>query len=154
MYPCPVSARLQDIFGSDWRNFRLETEETRKSKKKDGTIAEHKITYSIEDIWHVLFSFDDEDDVRDFAEPKLNLKDKTEKFVSLWYKMPVAYSMLSLKTINNILTFLKQAMIYTEAVLLAKMPEVLGEELWKQNATNLTETLAISFSKTGKKRKG
>ncbi|MEO6330033.1 MAG: type II CRISPR RNA-guided endonuclease Cas9 [Ginsengibacter sp.] len=150
---CPVSARLQNIFGNDWENFKLETSEVRKLKKKDGSIQEHRINYTIEDIWHVLFSFDDEDDVRDFAEIKLGLKDKIEKFVALWYMMPVAYSMLSLKAITNILPFLKQGMIYTEAVLLAKMPEVLGEELWKQSGLNITDNIGNIIQQNREEKK-
>lgn len=126
---CPVSARLKDIFGEDWYGF-----------KKDYPVTEGKKKgyYNIEDIWHVLFSFDDEDEIRKFATEKLMLYEKEEeKFVDLWYKMPAAYGMLSLHAINKINRFLQKGFIYTEAVLLAKMPEILGEEFWNKNEANI-----------------
>jgi CRISPR-associated endonuclease Csn1 len=130
----PVSARLKDLFGDDWKDLKKFHSSNEKRKKL-------KDFYDIEDVWHVLFSFDDEEDVRVFASDKLKLDEQTEKFVSLWYKMPVAYSMLSLKAINNILPFLQEGMIYTEAVLLAKVPEVLGSELWQEHHDKLKESI-------------
>ena len=143
---CPVSARLKDIFGEQWKEIRINhaTIDNRKH---------HKNFYNIDDIWHVLFSFEDEEDVRLFAAQKLKLEVKTEKFVSLWYKMPVAYGMLSLKAINNILPFLREGMIYTEAVLLAKIPEVLGNDLWTKNEEilkqDITEIIRINRNEKG-----
>lgn len=132
----PVSARLKDIFGEDWLTIEI-------SRTPNPNSKEQKTVYTIEDIWHVLFSFDDEDEVRSFAIEKLKLDNKAEKFVALWYKMPVAYSMLSLNAINKIVPFLQQGFIYTEAVLLAKMPDVLGKEIWNENKQNLTESIGL-----------
>lgn len=136
---CPVSGRLKDLFGENWKEFR--ESHTPNDKRK-----QQKDYYDIDDIWHVLFSFEDEQDVRLFALEKLHLNEQAEKFVSLWYKMPVAYSMLSLKAINNILPFLREGMIYTEAVLLAKVPEVLGTDLWKEHETKLKEDIKYIIS--------
>jgi CRISPR-associated endonuclease Csn1 len=128
---CPVSARLQDIFGDDWEKLNVNT--YCNADKKVG-----KGYYDIEDVWHVLFSFDDEDQVRGFASQKLSLSGKEEeKFVHLWYKMPVAYGMLSLNAINKILAFLRKGFIYTEAVLLAKMPQMLGADFWSKNEEHI-----------------
>lgn len=132
----PVSARLKDIFGKDWLTIEI-------SRTPNPNSKEQKTVYTIEDIWHVLFSFDDEDEVRSFAIKKLKLDNKAEKFVALWYKIPVAYSMLSLNAINKIVPFLQQGFIYTEAVLLAKMPDVLGKEIWNENKQNLTESIGL-----------
>ena len=139
---CPVSARLKDIFGEDWQNFNLETEKRKQAKKKDGTIKEHKTTYNIDDIWHILFDCDDEDILEDFASKILKLDDKkTNKFLALFKSMPVAYGMLSLKAINNILPFLREGYIYTEATLLAKVPKILGDEIWATNKEKILSNL-------------
>ncbi len=146
---CPVSARLQDIFGNNWMEYQKLHTANEKRKM-------HKDFYDVEDIWHVLFSFEDEDDVSAFAIEKLELLEKAEKFVTLWYKMPVAYSMLSLKAINNILPFLKEGLIYTEAVLLAKMPDVLGTEIWQKSGSSLKENIkeVIDSNREEKKKLG
>jgi CRISPR-associated endonuclease Csn1 len=49
---CPVCARLKDIFGNDYLNVRIEKEPSLKAKKD---------YYDIYDIWHVLFSFEDQE---------------------------------------------------------------------------------------------
>jgi|GEM_PF-158577 len=139
---CPVSAKLKDIFGDDWKSYSLKTDKLKQVKKKDGTIKEHKTTYDIDAIWHILFDSDDEDIVEEFALNTLKLDErKANKFMSLYKSMPVAYSMLSLKAINNILPFLRDGLIYTEATLLAKVPKILGNEIWTLKKTEILNNL-------------
>ncbi|MBS1641624.1 MAG: hypothetical protein JST94_08040 [Bacteroidetes bacterium] len=139
---CPVSAKLKDIFGDDWKNYSLETEKIKQVRKKDGSVKEHKTTYDIDAIWHILFDSDDEDMVEEFATEVLKLDDKkTNRFMGLYKSMPVAYSMLSLKAINNILPFLRDGLIYTEATLLAKVPKILGDEIWASQKENIFKNL-------------
>ena len=132
---CPVSAQLRAIFSDGWENIKIEhTPNEKRNTKKD--------YYDVGDIWHIPFSSDDEDFVRDFAEDKLRLDEtQTKKYLSLWKSMPVDYGQLSLKAINNILRFLRKGLIYTEATLLAKIPEVLGEELWAKNEDLLIRSI-------------
>jgi len=139
---CPVSAKLKDIFGEDWQHYQLTTNKPKQVKKKDGTIKEHKTSYNIDDIWHILFDGDDDDIIEEFATGTLKLDDKkANKFIGLYKSMPVAYSMLSLKAINNILPFLRDGLIYTEATLLAKVPKILGNEIWHLNKKNILSNL-------------
>ncbi|MDY0101508.1 MAG: HNH endonuclease domain-containing protein [Lentimicrobium sp.] len=126
---CPVSARLKNLFGDDWRNYKVDSTNSRTDKKG----ISHCITYSIDDIWHVLFSFEDEENVLDFAKNKLFIGERSKAFLNLWLAIPQGYSMLSLKAIKNINRFLQKGLIYTDATLLAKMPEILGVELWAEN---------------------
>ena len=130
---CPVSARLKDIFGDDYLNVKIEKA---KSPKSD------KAFYDIEDIWHVLFSYEDQEYVSEFAENKLKLDpEKAKQFVIAWNALPVGYGMLSLNAINKINVFLEKGLIYTEAVLLANIPEIIGKELWQQNEQFLLESI-------------
>lgn len=138
---CPVSAKLKDIFGDDWKNYALITEKLKQVKKKDGSIKEHKTAYNIDAIWHILFDSDDEDIVEEFATDILKLDKKVNKFMGLYKSMPVAYSMLSLKAINNILPFLREGLIYTEATLLAKVPKILGDEIWASKKEEILKKL-------------
>lgn len=144
---CPVSARLKDIFGENLDEVKIEhiANPNRNDKKTN---------YNIEDIWHILFSTDDEDFIEQFAKESLKLDDsKVKKFTGLWFSMPVDYSMLSLKAINNILPFLRRGLIYTEATLLAKVPEVLGNEIWKENEELFIENIADVITKNRAEKK-
>lgn len=123
---CFVSARLKSVFGEDWQNF--EKSVVRKNKKGE---SETK-TYTIEDFWHILFSFEDEEYFDEFLIEVLELKDdQIKELKTLFNNFPVGYANLSLKAINNILPFLREGMIYSEAVILAKIPELLGKEVFE-----------------------
>lgn len=131
---CPVSARLKDIFGENFLNIQIKKEKAPNSEK------EH---YDIEDIWHVLFHFEDQEYVSEFAEEKLKLDhEKVKQFVAAWNATPVGYGMLSINAINKINIFLQKGLIYTEAVLLAKLPDILGQELWKDNENLILEGIS------------
>lgn len=131
---CPVSARLKDIFGDDYLNIQL--------PKVKAPNAD-KAYYDIEDIWHVLFSYEDQEYVFEFAEKKLHLEpEKVKQFVTAWNTFPVGYGMLSLNAINKINKFLQKGLIYTEAVLLANIPEIIGKEIWQENEVFLLENIS------------
>lgn len=141
---CPVAARLREIFGDNWRNTKID---------KEPSLKEKKSCYDINDIWHVLFSFEDEEILMEFASEKLKLNYEQIKDLKIvWNKLPDGYASLSLKAINNILPFLKKGLIYTEAVLLANMPKVLGEHLWRGNEKLLTDSLKNLISRNRKEK--
>lgn len=123
---CFVSARLKAVFGEDWQNF--EKTIVRKNRKGEDKTK----TYTIEEIWHILFSFEDEDYFDEFISGVLELDDDQIKELKILFNnFPVGYANLSLKAINNILPFLREGMIYSEAVILAKIPEILGKEVFE-----------------------
>lgn len=131
---CPVSARLKDIFGADYLNIKIQ---------KNIALHSDKAYYDMADIWHVLFSFEDQESVIEFATSKLKLSpDLVKQFVIAWNALPVGYAMLSLNAINKINNFLQKGLIYTEAVLLANIPEVIGAELWKRNEDFFIEQIS------------
>lgn len=144
---CSVSKRLKNILGEDWNKviqkvgnngnqIFIEEKDNKGEKKKKPLLI-----YTFDELWHVLFESNDEDFIEEYAEKKgLDAK----QVVNLWYAMQVSYSQLSLKAINNILPFLRQGFIYTDAVLLAKVPEILGTKLWQENEKLITESLKIA----------
>ncbi len=132
---CPVSARLKEIFGWEWKTIAIKKAISKSSKINNEN-------YALDDIWHILFSFDDEEALADFAKEKLNLNDEQIKqFQTAWKQLPDGYAMLSLNAINKILPFLRKGFIYTESVLLANMPTVIGAKLWMENEQLLTDTI-------------
>lgn len=113
---CSVTARLEEIFGENWLEGAAEVY----------TLADGKTPFQImNDVWHVLFFYDDEEKLKDFARNRLQLTDEeAEKFASI--PMPSDYASLSLKAIRKILPFMKEyGLIYTHAVFLANLDEVL-----------------------------
>lgn len=121
-----LSAKLlkqfEDIFGKDWKqeygwddSFLREKQPQKKNTNN----------YSFEDIWHILFTFDSEEKLIEFAKEKLELsEDKAEKFSKI--RLQQGYATLSLSAIKKILPYLKKGFIYSKAVYLANIQKVLG----------------------------
>lgn len=125
---CTISKRFKNILGEDWNKLII-----KKNKNGDSISIP-----AYEELWHVLFESNDEDFIEEYASAK-GLD--ANQVVNLWYAMQASYGQLSLKAINNILPFLRQGFIYTDAVLLAKVPEMLGESLWKKNEQFIIQSL-------------
>ena len=116
-----VNAQLKDIFGPDWLDAVCEVY----------TLADGKSrTDILNDIWHALFFFDDEEKLKAFAKSRLQLDDtQAEKFSKI--TLPSDYAALSLKAIKKILPYLKDyGLIYSQAVFLANLVEVLPSHVW------------------------
>lgn len=125
---CFVSARLKSVFGEDWLNFEKTVERINKKGVKE------IITYSLDDIWHILFSFEDDDYFTEFLTKTLKLDDfQIKELKILFDTFPVGYANLSVKAITSILPFLHEGLIYTESVILAKIPEILGQQIFNEN---------------------
>src|SRR5690554_4509798 len=137
---CSISAYLKAAFGTDWKNIIFESNKTR----IDRNGKSRKITYTIEDIWHVVFSLEDEEYFEEFLFKQLNLNnDQVYELKNLWNAMPVGYANLSLKAIRKITPFLKKGNIYSEAVFLAKIPEIIGERFFEDHKEGILETLYL-----------
>ena len=118
---CSVATQLQEIFGESW---------------KDVVIGQ----YDIFDIWHVLFDFDDDDKLCEFARTKLNLdEEKSGKFCKI--HLPQGYGNLSLKAIRKILPFLHKGYLYSHAVFLANIPSMIGEKDFEENAIAIEDSI-------------
>lgn len=126
---CPTITRFKEIFGSDWQNTQI-------------------ANYDIFDIWHVLFDFDSNEKVYEFASQKLKLDDeKTKLFCDITF--PQGYANLSLKAIRKILPFLRDGHIYTKAVFLANIPAMIGKEFFERDQkTIVSEVMKISDNMT------
>lgn len=138
----PVCKGLIDVFGEDVKKQILELESYiigGKAANDKKNITAPKIVqgkYSVFDLWHALYSFD-EAYLKTFARNKLGIADETDKkgrgynsFALLKKNIASSFSDLSVKAISKIIPFLKEGHLYDEAVLLAKMPELFGEN-WK-----------------------
>lgn len=116
-----VNAQLEDIFGNDWLSAVCEIY----------TLAEGKSRFEImNDIWHVLYFYDDEERLKDFAKNRLQLNDAdAEKFCKI--NMSNDYAALSLKAVRKILPYMRDyGLIYSKAVFLGNLIEVLPNHVW------------------------
>lgn len=117
----PVNAQLEEIFGEDWLSSVCEVY----------TLANNKSRFQImNDVWHVLFFYDDEEKMKEFAKDRLQLDDEfAEKFSKI--SIPNDYAALSLKAIRKILPYMRNnGLIYSEAVFLANLVDVLPQHVW------------------------
>ena len=127
---CPVTARLQRILGDEWQTAVIYSQAERKGKDKKKGL--HQISFNYQDLWHLCFSSENVEDVLEVVNKRqLTLsEEQLKQLVKLWSAISQGYAMLSLKAIRLINVFLQKGYIYTDAVLLAKLPEILGEKLW------------------------
>lgn len=81
-----VNAQLEEIFGEDWLSNACEVY----------TLAKEKTRFQImNDIWHVLFFYDDNEKLKEFAVNRLQLNDEqAERFSKI--SIPNDYAALSL----------------------------------------------------------
>lgn len=116
----PFTAQLKGVFGDNWQ------EEIHRCY----TLAQGKTPEQcVNDIWHVLFSFDSDDCIKYFARTRLQMdSEMAEKFVAI--KVKQEYASLSLCAINKIIPFLEQGLLYSHAVFLANMGAILPAEVW------------------------
>lgn len=126
---CPISARLKNILGNDYKEWNLQTKAERLNKET-GEI--HNKSYDYLDLWHIGFSFDELDNILEFANNTLQFDNKQANgLVKLSTEIQQGYANLSLKAIRNISRFLKQGFIYSDAVLLAKLPDIFKDK-WEE----------------------
>jgi CRISPR-associated endonuclease Csn1 len=125
---CPTIANLVDVFGVDWKDYLL-SNYVKNTKKEKNVIIQKTINDIIDDVWHVLFRFDNEELLKKFALENINCDEKTAiKFSKV--KLKQDYGSLSLKAIRNILPYLRQNLIYSHAVFLANMRNIVPIEIW------------------------
>ena len=136
---CPVICRLKKIIGDDWHTHTITTDKTR-TNYRTGEI--HSIEYIYEDIWHLAYTSDDYEELAEFAKTKMNLDTKqVGDLTRLWSAIQEGYTSLSLKAIRNILPFLREGIIYSKAVALAKIPEIIGSNKWKEYRSTIMNEL-------------
>ncbi len=117
---CPVTASLISVFGNDWLRNITERYTLGEGKSDDNILN---------DVWHALFSFDDDDKLCDWAKEKLRLsEDEAKSFASI--RVPQQYASLSLNAINKILPYLRRGYRYDEAVFMANLKAVLPPHIY------------------------
>ena len=128
---CPTIAQLKAIFGEDYANGIAEV-----YTRGEGKTVEQ----IVEDVWNVLYSFPDKENVKQWAKDNLQLDDdQAEKFSKI--RLTRNFASLSLNAIRKILPWLERGLIYSHAVTMAKVPDIVGKEIWQEHAQTITKEL-------------
>ncbi len=136
---CPVIARLKNLLGDGWKYISI----TGYKKRQNKTGNEYLATYSAYDLWNICRNTDDPENITLFAERTLKWDEhKTKSLLRLWDAINEGYANLSLKAIRKINYFLQKGYIYSDAVLLAKIPEIIGYNEWEKEEANIIEHIA------------
>lgn len=143
----PICKNLISLFGDNAQQALLDIE-----KFNIGNAPKVINGYSIYDIWHIVFDFD-EQHLGKFAVEKLGIENVTRKrkgedisispLVELKRNFSQGYSDVSLKAICKVIPFLKEGYLYNEAVVLAKIPELTGAE-WQSSQRIILDILKES----------
>ena len=111
----PVTAGLALLFGESWLDNMCSQYRLSDGKTQDEILN---------DVWHVMFSYDDDEKLKAWAVDRLQLSsDEADAFVKI--EIPQGYASLSLNAINKMLPYLRNGYRYDEAVMLANLPAVL-----------------------------
>ena len=124
---CPTIASLISLFGEDYKNAIAEVYSLSEGKTKD---------QMVEDVWNVLYSFQDKENVKEWGMKRLQLSEEdAEKFSKI--RLSHNFASLSLSAIRKILPWLEQGLVYSRAVLMAKIPDIVGREIWQEHGESI-----------------
>jgi len=125
---CSVTHRLNEILGTDSATW------TRRHTRPDGKT----VTYDRHTIFDALIFFDDDEKLAAFAKTKLGFSDDQAAALCK-IPCPDGYAQYSLGAIRRINVFLEKGVELSQAVFLAKLPDIMGAEIF---ATNEPEILS------------
>lgn len=149
--PVPAATviyRFKQLLSDEWQTWTCTPDKMHSNYGTDrGT---HAVNYNWEDVWHICFTADDEEPLRLYADQSgLDYK----LLLKLWKDMTVAYSNLSLKAIKNINRFLMKGLIYNEACLLAKLPDLFKDKWNGEIEDILTKALTSIIDQNTRSRR-
>ena len=129
---CPTTASLIDIFGEDFADGIAEQYVLSAGKTKE---------QMTDDVWNVLYSFADKEKVKAWGMDKLQLDEETaDKFSKI--HLSHSFASLSLCAIRKILPWLEAGMIYSHAVMMAKVPDIVGKNIWNKYSETIISELS------------
>ena len=133
---CPTTASLIDIFGEDFADGIAEQYVLSAGKTKE---------QMTDDVWNVLYSFADKEKVKAWGMDKLQFDEETaDKFSKI--RLSHSFASLSLCAIRKILPWLESGMIYSHAVMMAKVPDIVGKNIWNKYSETIISELSELIS--------
>jgi CRISPR-associated endonuclease Csn1 len=120
---CVVSASLKNVFGEDWNKKQWEYQ----TNNAKGETVNRTVDYK--DIWHLLSISTSDIYLEEYAKEKLGLDDKRANSFSK-IKLKKDFASLSLNAITKITPYLKQGLLYSHAVFMANIENIVDEHIW------------------------
>lgn len=121
---CVVSASFKNALGEDWKT-KIYTYET---LNKNGENVTRNVDYN--DLWHLISVSTSDLYLQEFAKNKLKLDDKKAALFSK-IKLKKDFASLSLTAINKINPFLRAGLLYSHAVFMANIENIVDVDIWK-----------------------
>lgn len=141
---CTLLNAYKNLLGDNWKEISGWYESLFNQPKN--------CSYSFEDIWHVLFTFDDRSKLVEFATDKLSLSpEDAHRFSKI--SLQQGYATLSLSAIRKILPYLHKGYLYSHAVYLANLPKVMGIKNISPDIINAIVVIVDSVLKNDKKQR-
>ena len=144
---CPVTYYLQKILGPSWESERIvgtkrHLTHAQRRKRLSVETEGHLTEYTAEDIWHICYESDEKQFVKDFAKNILGLTPaKVLTMGALWENIQDGYASLSLCALKKINPFLAKGYKYSDAVMLANLPKIMGKDFFLQNEQEIVELI-------------
>lgn len=123
---CPVSASLKNVIGEDWK-VKTFTYKTLNSKG-----IEVRRTVDYKDLWHLLSVSTSDIYLYEYAKEKLGLDDKNAKAFSR-IRLKKDFGSLSISAITKILPYVKEGLLYSHAVFMANIENIVDEKIWNDS---------------------
>tara|TARA_R110002020_G_scaffold114593_3_gene263518 strand:- start:20372 stop:24688 length:4317 start_codon:yes stop_codon:yes gene_type:complete len=123
---CQVSASLRNVVGEDWKT-KTFTYKALSSKKEE---VSKSVDYK--DLWHLLSVATSDIYLYDFAKEKLGFDDKSAKAFSKT-KLKKDFASLSLSAITKILPYIKEGLLYSHAVFMANIKNIVDKDIWQDD---------------------
>lgn len=120
---CVVSASLKNVFGEDWNTKQWKYQ----TKNAKGETVSRIVDYK--DIWHLLSVSTSDIYLEEYAKEKLGLDEKRAKSFSK-IRLKKDFASLSLNAITKITPYLKQGLLYSHAVFMANIENIVDEHIW------------------------
>lgn len=144
---CPVTFSLMSCLGlrpEDWQGWDTALCE-RYTLPETGAYVKSREDI-VDEVWHALCSFDDEDRLSAWLEKSLQLERREAAELSRIH-MPQGYASLSLKALRKILPYLRQGKVYSDAVFMANLPKVIeGCGLSREKEEKVYENVSVVLS--------
>ncbi len=146
----PTMSLFAGIWGTKWREELRRAYEQNSGKPKTCEQA-------IQDVWHVLFHFDDSEKLREWGRQRLGFEGELlDKFASA--NLKEGYSKLSRYALQKIVPYLKRGLRYHEAVQVANLDSVFlkagKETLWTEQQAEIVEDFLQALEQIKAERAG
>ncbi len=147
---CPSTAKIISAIGEDkWNSLK---DENIKGNYQENANEAGKGEISKEDVWNVLFSFDDKEKIAEWGIKWLNLsEEQVNKFANI--NLQQGYAALSKNAIKKIMLYLRKGFIYSYSVFMANLDKVLGYDIFENEKETIgkeIENIIAASSKYSK----